>query len=77
YPLYSFLKAAVFFDTGNTWSKLGDLGTGGFKSSVGLGVRIKSPIGPILLDYGIPFNKEPGEDTKKSGKFHFSASHGF
>jgi len=77
YPLFSFLKAAAFYDIGNVWEKLGDIGSGGLKSGIGLGVRIKTPIGPIMLDYGIPLNKAPGEDTKSSGRFHFSASHGF
>jgi len=77
YPLLSFLKLAAFYDTGNVWSKMSDIGSGGFKSSFGLGARIKTPIGPIMLDYGIPLNKEPGEDQKSSGRFHFSASHGF
>jgi outer membrane translocation and assembly module TamA len=56
---------------------MGDVGSGGFKSAIGLGVRIKTPIGPIMLDYGVPLNKEPGEETKSNGRFHFSASHGF
>jgi len=77
YPLLSFLKLAAFYDTGNVWSKMDDIGSGGFKSSFGLGVRIKTPIGPIMLDYGIPLDKEPGEDSKSDGRFHFSASHGF
>jgi len=87
YPLLDFLKVAAFYDIGNAWQKIADIGssddangvdeTGGLKSSLGLGVRVKTPIGPIMLDYGIPLNKEPGEDDKKSGKFHFSVSHGF
>jgi outer membrane protein insertion porin family len=77
YPLFDFLKLATFYDVGNVWSKFKDFGSGGLKSSIGLGLRIKTPIGPIMLDYGIPFNKEPGEDTKSSGRFHFSVSHGF
>ena len=43
---------------------------------MGLGLRVKTPIGPINLDYGYPLNKEPGEDGK-SGKFYFSVSRGF
>lgn len=77
YPLYNFIKLAAFFDIGNVWEKMGDFGSGNFKSAFGLGVRIKTPIGPIMLDYGIPLNKAPGEDDKSSGRFHFSASHGF
>jgi len=77
YPLFSFLKTALFYDAGNVWEKSSKIGSGGLKSSVGLGFRIKTPIGPIMLDYGIPFNKEPGEDKKSAGRFHFSMSHGF
>jgi len=87
YPLFDFLKVAAFYDVGNVWEKMGDIfsnknangviNSGGFKSGFGLGLRIKTPVGPIMLDYGIPLNKEPGESTKKSGRIHFSASHGF
>ncbi len=78
YPLVGFLKIAAFCDTGNVWEKFGDFGKeGGLKTGIGLGVRIRTPIGPIMLDYGIPLNKEPGEDSRKGGRFHFSASHGF
>ncbi|MCK9432908.1 MAG: outer membrane protein assembly factor BamA [Candidatus Omnitrophica bacterium] len=87
YPLFSFLKVAAFYDVGNVWEKIGDIfsskdangveNTGGLKGGFGIGLRINTPIGPIMLDYGIPMNKEPGEDSKKSGRFHFSASHGF
>ncbi len=77
YPIFDFLKLATFYDAGNVWSKLSEIGSGGFKSGIGLGMRLKTPIGPLMLDYGIPLNKEPGEDTKGSGRFHFSMRHGF
>jgi len=77
YPVLSFAKAAVFYDVGNVWEKISKIGSGGFKSGVGFGVRLKTPIGPIMLDYGIPLNKEPGESEKGGGRFHFNVSHGF
>jgi outer membrane protein insertion porin family len=77
YPVFDFLKVATFYDVGNVWPELSDLGSGGFKSGIGLGMRLKTPIGPLMLDYGIPLNKEPGEETRGSGKFHFSMRHGF
>jgi outer membrane protein insertion porin family len=77
YPLYSFLKLAAFFDSGNAWNKSSKIFSSGLKSGFGLGVRLKTPIGPMMLDYGIPINKAPGEEKRTGGKFHFSASHGF
>jgi len=75
-PIIEFIKLATFFDTGNVWSRIKDFGNGGFKSGVGLGLRVKTPIGPIRLDYGYPLNNEPGEEQKE-GQFYFSMSHGF
>jgi outer membrane protein insertion porin family len=88
YPLFDFLKVAGFFDIGNVWDKIGDIGasnnyyqgiinTGGLKKSFGLGLRMKTPFGPISVDYGIPLDAEPGKPDKSSGRFHFSASHDF
>ncbi|MFH1768242.1 MAG: outer membrane protein assembly factor BamA [Candidatus Omnitrophota bacterium] len=76
YPLVDVLKMATFFDSGNVWGKRSDFLSGGLKSSVGLGVRVKTPLGPVKLDYGWPLNKEPGEEGKE-GRFHFSISRGF
>ena len=75
-PIVEIIKGAVFFDTGNVWSKVKDYGTGGLKSGTGMGLRVKTPIGPLKLDYGVPLSSEPGE-SKKSGKFYFSVSRGF
>jgi outer membrane protein insertion porin family len=86
YPLFGFLKVAAFYDVGNVWEKLGDIGSskdsqginsGGFKSSFGLGFRVKTPIGPIMLDYGIPMDKASGKDSRGDGRFHFSVSNTF
>jgi len=75
-PLLEFVKGALFIDSGNVWSKAQDIGDGGFKTGVGFGVRIKTPIGPLKLDYGIPMEIQPGKN-KREGRFHFSMSHGF
>jgi len=75
-PIIEIIKGAIFFDTGNVWDKVRDYGNGGVKSGTGVGLRVKTPIGPIKLDYGIPLNKEQGSSSK-SGKFYFSVSKGF
>jgi outer membrane protein insertion porin family len=76
-PIIDIIKGALFFDTGNVWAKANDYGKGGIKSGFGPGLRIKTPIGPINLDYGFPLNKQSDGEENKSGKFYFSVSRGF
>jgi outer membrane protein insertion porin family len=59
---------AVFHDMGSlsdTWSQI-DLNT--FKQSIGPGLRIMTPVGPVKLDYGFVIDRRAGEDF---GRFHF------
>ena len=72
------IKGAVFFDTGEVWSDMGDITTSFFddlKLGTGVGARIKTPLGPIKLDYGWPLKDNRGDEKK--GRFYFSMSHGF
>ncbi len=81
FPLFKdLLKGAVFYDIGNVMQKPGDLfktsgGGEGYKMGFGAGVRVKTPIGPVKLDYGYPLSENHGD--KKEGQFYFSVSHGF
>ncbi|NQS99606.1 MAG: BamA/TamA family outer membrane protein, partial [Candidatus Omnitrophica bacterium] len=75
YPIVKLIKIAAFGDFGNVWEKLGEFASSDLKYSTGLGLRIKTPMGPVKLDYGYPLKVEAGED--KEGRFHFSMSRGF
>ncbi len=75
FPIVKVLKGAVFYDTGFVWNKLKDIDLGDLVSGVGVGFRVKTPIGPVKLDYGYPLDDLPGEEKK--GRFYFSMSHGF
>ncbi len=75
-PLIDFVKLATFFDIGNVWAKTEDFASGDLRSGAGLGLRVKTPVGPINLDYGYPLSDEPGQE-ERSGKFYFSVSRGF
>lgn len=54
FPIYSIVYGVTFLDFGNVWEteltyKINDL-----RYSPGLGIRIKTPIGPIRFDVAIP-----------------------
>ena len=68
------LELATFFDTGTVQETLLDEGSDQFRSTVGLGLRYITPIGPIGLVYGYKLNREDGES---SGRFHFSIGYSF
>ena len=75
-PLIDYVKMALFVDGGNVWAGIDDYASGGFVYGTGVGLRIKTPIGPMNLDYGYPLSDEPGEE-ERTGKFYFSVSRGF
>ncbi|MEW5758735.1 MAG: outer membrane protein assembly factor BamA [Candidatus Omnitrophota bacterium] len=76
FPIFQFVKGAAFYDIGNVWEKVENFGSGHFRSGIGVGLRVKTPMGPVRIDYGYPLNLEPGEE-KRSGKFHFSMGSSF
>jgi len=80
FPIVENLKAALFVDAGNVWCRpdskpRSGTATRGLKGGTGFGIRIKTPIGPVKLDYGFPLNPETWQEDE--GRFHFSMSRGF
>ena len=75
FPIVPILKGAVFYDVGGVWSQVRDFGQQEYRSGAGVGVRVKTPIGPVSLDYGIPLN--PSSDQESKGRFHFNISRSF
>ncbi len=63
-----------FIDSGNVWRKLNQADATGFKFTTGIGIRYKTPAGPLRIDYGHKLNKDPGESK---GELHFSIGHAF
>lgn len=61
------IKGVVFFDYGNAFDDKFNT----MLMSYGGGIRWASPIGPLRLEYGIPFNPRKDIDNK-SGRFEFS-----
>ncbi len=69
------MTALVFLDTGNAFNK--DMSwKEGAGASVGIGIRWRSPMGPLRLEYGYKLNNTNVNDTA-SGKFEFKIGGSF
>jgi outer membrane protein insertion porin family len=63
-----------FYDLGSLQHAENHQGGDPVRSSVGLGLRYQTPIGPIGLLYGYKLGRQSGEDV---GRFHFSIGYTF
>jgi outer membrane translocation and assembly module TamA len=58
-PVWGDLGAATFLDAGNVFSHASDLDLSRIRPTAGVGLRYRSPIGPLRLDVGFKLNREP------------------
>ncbi len=68
------LGLVFFLDHGNVWQGYTDMALSQIKSTVGVGVRYNTPVGPLRLDWGYKLNRETDEDA---GALHFTLGHAF
>ncbi len=61
-PIWKWLSAAVFVDTGTVTPEVSNLGDAKFSTGVGGGIRMRTPVGPIRFDAGYALNPIPGND---------------
>jgi outer membrane protein insertion porin family len=70
FPIYRIIGGTVFADTGNVFARVRDIKFSDFTQTLGFGIRVKSPIGPVRVDLGfLVFNRPP---DAPQGRFHFS-----
>ena len=61
------LQGVLFYDIGGGWDSIHQMSYQvnsselGLKQGVGFGIRFKTPVFPLRLDFGIPLNPAPGE----------------
>jgi outer membrane protein insertion porin family len=64
FPLISWVKdlsGALFYDKGNVFDDTKHLSLADLKDAVGIGIRYRTPLGPIRLEMGWNLDAEPGE----------------
>jgi outer membrane protein insertion porin family len=59
-PLYRAFSVAGFYDSGNVFRNVSDIRFSDFSHTVGLGIRIRTPFGPLRADYGYNLNLPDG-----------------
>ncbi len=73
FPVRPPFEGAIFADFGNLWVDPGYAfshpGSLTLRADVGPGVRVQTPVGPLVFDYGINVTRRPYEDF---GAFHFA-----
>lgn len=73
-PVTRWLSVATFVDTGAVTPEVGDLGSAAFKTGVGGGVRVITPIGPLRVDVGYALDPIPNESR---WQLYFTIGHAF
>ena len=74
FPIWRSLSGVAFVDAGQVSSDPFDLRIGEFLASAGGGLRLRTPVGSVRLDYGRLLNRPPGVD---SGRFYISIGQAF
>jgi outer membrane protein assembly factor BamA len=75
FPVRLPVEGAVFADLGYLWADPTHIAHESFahniapRADVGLGVRVDTPVGPLVFDYGFNVTKRSYEDV---GAFHFA-----
>jgi outer membrane protein insertion porin family len=52
YPLTSRLRLVPFYDLGNVFTRVSDFRFSDMTNTIGVGMRINTPLGPLGVDYG-------------------------
>jgi outer membrane protein assembly complex protein YaeT len=60
-PVFGGVSVVPFLDVGNVFARVPDIDVAELRSAVGLGLRYKSPFGPLRFDLGFKVNRQPGE----------------
>jgi outer membrane protein insertion porin family len=67
-------ELATFYDVGRVTDTFDEIGLDEFRSSVGVGLRYVTPIGPIGFLYGMKLDRQEDESP---GRLHFSIGYTF
>jgi outer membrane protein insertion porin family len=78
-PVWRDLGIAAFMDGGNVFSRVTDISLEDLRGSAGLGLRYRSPIGPLRVDLGFKLDRRvlPNGQLEKPSALHISLGQAF
>jgi outer membrane protein insertion porin family len=71
FPIWGALGGTIFSDTGNVFRHVRDISPSGITETLGFGLRIKTPIGPLRFDVGFLVLNRPAGAPRGRGHFSF------
>lgn len=74
FPIYHNLGGVIFFDWGNVFDLIEDFRFSDLRETTGLGLRYKTPIGPLSFDWGYKLDRRPRESAYE---FYLSIGNAF
>ena len=63
FPIFGPLGGTLFADAGNVWADWRDFDADDARVGAGVGLRYRSPIGPLRLEVGWKLDRAAGEDS--------------
>jgi outer membrane protein assembly factor BamA len=76
--IFSTVSLVGFMDGGNVFKRMGDINAGDFRGSAGVGLRYRSPLGPLRMDFGFKLDRRFVAGKRERGwEFHLSIGEAF
>lgn len=77
FPVFGNLGAVVFFDWGNVFPLVSDFAFSELRKTTGLGLRYKTALGPLTLDWGYKLDRRFKPIRESPAEFFISVGHAF
>jgi len=75
FPIWGPIGGSVFSDTGNVFARVRDMKPGNITESVGFGLRLKTPVGPVRFEMGFLVVNKPAQVS--GSHIHFTIGQTF
>ena len=78
-PVWHDIGAVTFVDAGNVFAKINDFALGDIRGAMGVGLRYRSPIGPLRFDIGFKLDRQrlPNGQLERPNAFFISLGQAF